>query len=181
MMKLLIMKKKKRKITIDFGEILNQTDQELKRLGWTSKQGQKYLLETYGKHSRKLLEDDELLEFLEYLQNLDISVEETINNEEKEEKITIDFGDILNQTDQELKRLGWTSEKGQEYLLETYGKHSRKLLEDDELLEFLEYLQNLDISVNEIINNEEKEEKITIDFGDIFKSDRSRIKTFRLD
>ena len=53
----------------------------------------------------------------------------------------IDFSDIIARSNVELKRLGWTSEQGREYLLKTYGKRSRQLLSDQELLEFLEYLK----------------------------------------
>ncbi|BAQ66732.1 hypothetical protein GM3709_3497 [Geminocystis sp. NIES-3709] len=55
--------------TIDFSQIIDQTSIEMKRLAWTQEQGKKYLLETYGKKSRHLLSDHELIEFLNYLQN----------------------------------------------------------------------------------------------------------------
>ena len=42
-----------------------------------------------------------------------------------------------------MKRLSWTKEQGRDYLLSTYGKRSRLHLSDPELLEFLEYLENL--------------------------------------
>lgn len=53
----------------------------------------------------------------------------------------IDFSDIIAKTNLEIKRLQWTQEQGKEYLLATYGKRSRQLLTDGELLEFLEHLQ----------------------------------------
>jgi len=53
--------------TVDFSQIIDQTSIEMKRLGWTQDQGKKYLLETYGKKSRHLLSDNELIEFLNYL------------------------------------------------------------------------------------------------------------------
>lgn len=53
---------------VDFSQVIDQTTIELKRLGWTQEQGKKYLLETYGKKSRHLLSDQELIEFLTYLQ-----------------------------------------------------------------------------------------------------------------
>ncbi len=52
----------------------------------------------------------------------------------------IDFSDVIARTNVELKRLGWTSEQGKDYLLATYGKRSRQLLTDEELVEFLHYL-----------------------------------------
>lgn len=54
---------------IDFSEVIARSNVELKRLGWTSDQGRNYLLQTYGKRSRQLLSDEELLEFLQYLES----------------------------------------------------------------------------------------------------------------
>jgi len=42
----------------------------------------------------------------------------------------------------ELKRLGWTNQQGRDYLVQTYGKRSRQLLKDDELLDFLQHLES---------------------------------------
>jgi cell division protein FtsN len=55
----------------------------------------------------------------------------------------IDFSDIIARTNVELKRLGWTTQQGKEYLLQTYGKRSRQLLTDAELLDFLHYLESV--------------------------------------
>lgn len=54
---------------IDFSEIIARTNVELKRLGWTNQQGRDYLVQTYGKRSRQLLTDDELLDFLHHLES----------------------------------------------------------------------------------------------------------------
>lgn len=54
---------------IDFSEIIARTNVELKRLGWTNQQGRDYLLQTYGKRSRQLLTDGELLDFLNHLES----------------------------------------------------------------------------------------------------------------
>ncbi len=53
---------------IDLSETIAQTSVELKRLGWSNDQGRSYLQRTYGKRSRSSLTDEELLEFLQYLQ-----------------------------------------------------------------------------------------------------------------
>jgi hypothetical protein len=55
--------------TLDFSEIIAKSNVEIKRLGWTNEQGKQYLLQTYGKRSRQLLSDEELLEFLHYLES----------------------------------------------------------------------------------------------------------------
>jgi hypothetical protein len=54
----------------------------------------------------------------------------------------IDFSDIIARTNVELKRLGWTNQQGRDYLVQTYGKRSRQLLTDDELLDFLHHLES---------------------------------------
>ena len=54
----------------------------------------------------------------------------------------VDLSDIIAQTDVELRRLGWTSAQGREYLEQTYGKRSRQQLSDEELLAFLLYLES---------------------------------------
>jgi hypothetical protein len=56
---------------------------------------------------------------------------------------TVDYSDIIFRTDIELRRLGWGKEEGRKHLIETYGKKSRHVLSDGELLEFLQYLENL--------------------------------------
>jgi hypothetical protein len=53
----------------------------------------------------------------------------------------IDLSDIIAQTDVELQRLGWDTHQGREFLERTYGKRSRHDLSDEELLEFLLYLE----------------------------------------
>jgi hypothetical protein len=52
------------------------------------------------------------------------------------------FEDFLARTNVHLKRLNWTNEQGRNYLLQTYGKRSRHLLTDEELKDFLDYLES---------------------------------------
>jgi hypothetical protein len=53
----------------------------------------------------------------------------------------LDLSDVIAQTSVEIKRLGWTEAQGRSYLQSTYGKRSRQQLTDDELLDFLQYLE----------------------------------------
>lgn len=55
----------------------------------------------------------------------------------------VDLSDVIAQTDVELRRLGWSVAQGREYLEKTYNKRSRHDLSDEELLEFLLYLESL--------------------------------------
>lgn len=54
----------------------------------------------------------------------------------------IDLSDIIAQTDVELQRLRWDIHQGREFLEQAYGKRSRHDLTDEELLEFLLYLES---------------------------------------
>lgn len=64
------------------------------------------------------------------------------NPESYSSKEFLDCSSIIGKTEIELKRLGWTQEQGKNYLLETYGKKSRHLLSDEELIEFCHYLES---------------------------------------
>lgn len=55
--------------SLDFSEIIAKTNRELKRLDWSTQQGKDHLMQTYGKRSRQLLSDEELLDFLKFLES----------------------------------------------------------------------------------------------------------------
>lgn len=54
----------------------------------------------------------------------------------------IDLSDVIAKTDVELERIGWSKKDGKDYLLRSYGKPGRTLLTEQELLEFLSYLES---------------------------------------
>ncbi len=64
------------------------------------------------------------------------------------EVVDMDFNQIKHQTDIEIKRLGWTRDDGRNFLQSHYGKRSRLHLTDEELLEFLHYLESLPTPVS---------------------------------
>lgn len=101
---------------VDLSDLLAQIKSELKRLGWSEDQKNKFLERTYNKKSLDLLVKKEMVEFLEYLES---------------------FAKI----DVELKRIGWTQEKGKAHLIQTYGKGSRYQLSPNQLGEFLQHLE----------------------------------------
>lgn len=63
-------------------------------------------------------------------------------NQPEEIATQLEFADKIAQIDMEMKRLGWTKDQGKDYLAKTYGRKSRQLLSDEELKEFLGYLQS---------------------------------------
>jgi hypothetical protein len=55
---------------VDFLEIVTKIDKQIARLNWTTKQAQDWLMLNFGKKSRQLLSDDQLLECLDMLKIL---------------------------------------------------------------------------------------------------------------
>lgn len=67
----------------------------------------------------------------------------TSTTKRKKKTEPVDLSDVIAKTDVELERLGWTPQQGREYLIQTYGKRGRTLLTEEELLDFLTYLESL--------------------------------------
>ncbi len=68
-------KRKKKVEPIDLSDVIAKTDVEMERLGWTAQQGRQYLINTYGKRGRTLLSEEELLDFLQYLESIPTQTE----------------------------------------------------------------------------------------------------------
>ncbi|MBE9118356.1 hypothetical protein IQ249_20910 [Lusitaniella coriacea LEGE 07157] len=149
-------------------EIIKKTNQLIERLGWTEDRSRTYLLKTYGKRSRLHLTDWELVEFLRYLEELersrnpyrvfdasnrsnsspqpnDLKVPQKPIAELMPPSISVE---MIQRSNQLIKQLGWTEDRGRKHLLENYGKRSRLHLTDDELVEFLDYLEELNSESN---------------------------------
>lgn len=54
----------------------------------------------------------------------------------------MDHSDDIAKISGEMQRLGWNTDQGREYLVKTYGKRSRHLLTQEELKDFLKYLES---------------------------------------
>ncbi|MDJ1176709.1 hypothetical protein [Roseofilum capinflatum] len=110
----------------DFSDISLKIDMELKHIGWNSKRESDYLKRIYGKNKRMILGDEEMKEFLEYLQT-------------------------YAQTDVELKKVGWSAEQGKDYLKSQYpdSQGSRLMLTCSQIKEFLHHLQQTGSSGDE--------------------------------
>jgi hypothetical protein len=80
---------------INFAKVIAQTDVEMQRLGWTIDQGREHLKKTYGKRSRTLLTEVELLDFLRYLASQPLG------------KV------VAAKTNVEIEQLCWTQQQGE--------------------------------------------------------------------
>ncbi len=71
----------------------------------------------------------------------DSSTQKTTKKKKKSEPI-IDQSDDIAKISVEMQRLNWTMEQGRDYLIRTYNKRSRHLLSEEELKDFLQYLES---------------------------------------
>jgi hypothetical protein len=101
--------------------------------------------ETNGSHESSLpLETLPLLDNVIPLQSPEVEIAQplSLTSPPLDTSEPIDFSEVIARSNVELKRLNWTNDQGKNYLLQTYGKRSRQLLSDGELIEFLQYLES---------------------------------------
>jgi len=55
----------------------------------------------------------------------------------------VEISGLIARTDMEMERVGWSREMGRDFIEQAYGKSSRHELSDEELMEFLTYLQGV--------------------------------------
>jgi hypothetical protein len=71
-----------------------------------------------------------------------VGTQTTTAAKRKKKSEPIDQSDDIAKIGVEMQRLGWTTEQGRDYLINTYGKRSRHLLTPDELKSFLKHLES---------------------------------------
>ncbi len=84
-----------------------------------------------------LLSDSELTQ----LEVIEGTKQGNLFDQEQEPEV-IEWEQIKNEIDSNMKRLGWSERQGKDYLIKRYGKSSRLHLTDGELIEFNCYLKN---------------------------------------
>ena len=115
----------------DWSEELTAIDLEIKRIGWTREQEQSYLTRAFGHGRRhKLTRYADLIGYLRQLRLMQTG--ETPD----QAPVPIRRGDLIQQGDQMLNMLKWTSEEARGFLLKQMNASSRQQLSDEQLLEF---------------------------------------------
>ena len=62
-------------------------------------------------------------------------------SETQSTQFVVYWDDLIRQIDAQMERIGWTVERGRQYLLNKYGVRSRLLLSDEQVFEFLDFLE----------------------------------------
>ncbi|MGL5872490.1 MAG: hypothetical protein ACRC2R_08990 [Xenococcaceae cyanobacterium] len=97
--------------------------------------------ESFNSNLSELDEENERLLAQKNFENKAIEDSKTITSDNFDSE-PFDAINIIAETDIELKRLGWTSQEGRDFLVQNYGKRSRTFLTDKELTDFLKYLRS---------------------------------------
>ncbi|MCX7592782.1 MAG: hypothetical protein N2235_03260 [Fischerella sp.] len=72
----------------------------------------------------------------------DVEIQSAPTTKKKKKAEPVDQSDDIAKIGVEMQRLGWTTEQGRDYLIKTYGKRSRHLLDPEELRQFRMYLES---------------------------------------
>lgn len=72
----------------------------------------------------------------------DVEIQPAPTTKKKKKAEPVDQSDDIAKIGVEMQRLGWTTEQGRDYLIKTYGKRSRHLLDPEELRQFRIYLES---------------------------------------
>ncbi len=73
---------------------------------------------------------------------LETSDDEELNSSSSDSNISLEWNTVINEIDECLKKLDWSTEDGKNYLNRKYGVKSRHHLSDEEIIEFMRYLQD---------------------------------------
>ncbi len=97
--------------------------------------------ESFNSNLSEIDEENERLLAQKNFEDKAIEDSKTITSDDFDSE-PFDAINIKAETDIELKRLGWTSQEGRDFLVQNYGKRSRTFLTDEELKDFLKYLRS---------------------------------------
>tara|TARA_Y100001968_G_scaffold54900_1_gene46136 strand:- start:333 stop:1010 length:678 start_codon:yes stop_codon:yes gene_type:complete len=120
----------------DWSSDLATIDLELKRLGWNRDNEIEFLKQHFGHNNRnKITRHKELLDYLNLLKNIDITVKTDLIPERQ--KKLIEESDII------LKELSWDHNNGREYLQKEFNVSTRKDLDANQLVTFVSNLKEI--------------------------------------
>ena len=149
-------------LAVDF---MAESTKEITRLGWTAAQGKQYLLKKYNVVGRALLSPEQLEEFYIYLKTISSpeatsevktlsvlppTVAEVPTSQSQsgasgfdpsqlvkfDLNSQVNFQQVITASNCAIKILGLTSEEAKAECMKLYGKRSRQLLSDSELIDY---------------------------------------------
>ena len=118
----------------DWSNELIAIDSEIERLKWTRDDEIKFLDKNLGYNSRnKITNYSDILRYLSLLRKT--------NNQKPASVVKQDVNTLIEESDTILRDLSWDNIQGREYLKKEFNVSSRKELNEDQLILFLEKLK----------------------------------------
>ena len=123
---------------IDWSNELTAIDSEIERLKWSREEEIKFLEKNLGFNNRnKITNYNDIVKYLNLLKKIDISLHSDILNQ--------NIKTLIEESDSLLRDLSWDHTQGREYLQKEFNVSTRKELNEDQLLSFIEKLKILRI------------------------------------
>ena len=123
---------------IDWSNELTAIDSEIDRLKWSREEEIKFLEKNLGFNSRnKITNYNDIVKYLNLLKKIDISLHSDILNQ--------NIKTLIEESDSLLRDLSWDHTQGREYLQKEFNVSTRKELNEEQLLSFIEKLKILRI------------------------------------
>ena len=123
---------------IDWSNELTAIDSEIERLKWSREEEIKFLEKNLGFNNRnKITNYNDIVKYLNLLKKIDISLHSDILNQ--------NIKTLIEESDSLLRDLSWDHTQGREYLQKEFNVSTRKELNEEQLLSFIEKLKILRI------------------------------------
>ena len=120
----------------DWSNELTAIDLEIKRLKWSREDEINFLEKSLGYNSRnKITNYNDILKYLSLLRNID--------NKNQSSKYNLNLNDLISESDKILTDLSWNHVQGREFLQKEFNVSTRKELNQEQLLSFVEKLKSI--------------------------------------
>ena len=121
---------------IDWSNELTAVDLQIERLKWSRDDEKIFLEKTFGYNNRnKITSYSEIVKYLNILKNIEIQ------NQPRVEKENI--SKLINESDSILRDLSWDHRQGRDFLEKEYNVSTRKELNEEQLISFVEKLKTI--------------------------------------
>ena len=120
----------------DWSSELIAIDAEIERLKWSRDDEISFLEKTFGYNNRnKITNYSDIIKYLSLLKKINNSVDSDFSRG--------DFNTLISESDNILKDLTWDHMKGREFLLKEFNVSTRKELNEEQLIAFVEKLKSI--------------------------------------
>ena len=120
----------------DWSNELTSIDTEIQRLNWTREDEVKFLEQNFGYNNRnRITKYKELVKYLNQLKKIDNSNTSSLK--------TNNINNMINESDVILSQLSWNHKQGREFLQREFNVSTRKELNEEQLISFLNKLKSI--------------------------------------